>query len=156
MWLFLPIGGVWLLGANALAMIGLHPERMSELAAQHGGSATILTVAVEGGPVAIATLSAIVILVMLFLYTWLAVMAKRLHDRDKSAAWLVLVFGGLIVLPAINNYLLLNPVAGAEHTPIIGNAALLSSLAINLWTFVELYCLRGSVGDNRFGLDPRH
>jgi len=25
---------------------------------------------------------------------------------------------------------------------------------INLWAFVELYILRGTVGDNRFGPDP--
>ena len=25
---------------------------------------------------------------------------------------------------------------------------------ISLWAFVELYCLRGTVGDNRYGPDP--
>ena len=46
---------------------------------------------------------------------------RRLHDRDKSAWWLLLSF-----------------------IPLIGGIIL----------FVWMYCLRGTVGDNRFGPDP--
>lgn len=51
----------------------------------------------------------------------LALWFRRLHDRNKSAWWILLVF-----------------------LPIIGWIVL----------FVWTYCLRGTVGDNRFGPDP--
>lgn len=51
----------------------------------------------------------------------LALGFRRLHDRNKSAWWLLLIL-----------------------IPIIGWIIL----------FVWLYCLRGTVGDNRFGPDP--
>jgi uncharacterized membrane protein YhaH (DUF805 family) len=40
-----------------------------------------------------------------------------------------------------------------HHSPI---AILLSGIAslIGLWAFVELFCLRGTIGPNRFGPDP--
>ena len=64
-------------------------------------------------------LSGVVVLVML--YPSIAVGVKRLHDRDKSGWWLLL----LIV-------------------PVIGI----------IWYIVEAGCLRGTVGQNRFGPDP--
>ena len=30
----------------------------------------------------------------------------------------------------------------------------LVALGLTIWAFVELYCLRGTVGDNRYGADP--
>jgi uncharacterized membrane protein YhaH (DUF805 family) len=50
----------------------------------------------------------------------LALSFRRLHDRDKSAWWLLLCF-----------------------IPLVGGIILL------VW-----YCMRGTVGDNRFGPDP--
>jgi uncharacterized membrane protein YhaH (DUF805 family) len=50
----------------------------------------------------------------------LALSFRRLHDRDKSAWWLLLCF-----------------------IPIVGGIVLL------VW-----FCMRGTVGDNRFGPDP--
>jgi uncharacterized membrane protein YhaH (DUF805 family) len=29
-----------------------------------------------------------------------------------------------------------------------------ASTLVSLWAFVEIYCLSGTVGDNRFGPDP--
>lgn len=66
-----------------------------------------------------AGLSTVVALVLL--YPSIAVGVKRLHDRDKSGWWLLL----LIV-------------------PVIGI----------IWYIVEAGCLRGTVGQNRFGPDP--
>ena len=64
-------------------------------------------------------ISLIVSLVMI--YPSIALSAKRWHDRDKSAWWILI---GLI--------------------PIIGA----------IWAFVEVGCLKGTTGPNRFGPDP--
>jgi uncharacterized membrane protein YhaH (DUF805 family) len=81
----------------------------------------------------------------LFLWMYLAISIKRLHDRDKSGWWMVPFF----VVPGLfdqfsdrlgDSYLLLvaRLIAGAPF----------------LWGFVELFCLRGSSRTNRFGPDP--
>jgi uncharacterized membrane protein YhaH (DUF805 family) len=74
---------------------------------------------------------------------------KRLHDRNKSGWWLLLFIGGPIVL------------AGAQFAidPDMEGSALgllfgLASFAISVWAFVELGCLRGTVGPNQYGPDP--
>jgi uncharacterized membrane protein YhaH (DUF805 family) len=110
-------------------------------------------------------------LYVLMLYVTAAVTTKRLHDRNKSAIWL-LVF---VIAPLVLNiprYLEIVAIfshfdafikqaqAAAQtgqppfvETPLVvltGGAASL----ISLWAFVELYCLRGTVGDNRYGPDP--
>lgn len=74
-----------------------------------------------------------------------AVGARRLHDRDKSAWWLLVYY----LLPG-----LISP-AGAVSSSV-GFIALLGlvSLGISIAAFVDLGCLRGTIGDNRFGPDP--
>jgi uncharacterized membrane protein YhaH (DUF805 family) len=78
-----------------------------------------------------------------FLVSSLAVATKRLHDREKSAWWLLVFY----LLPA-----LLDGMAN-----LAGDASLvfsLASLAVSIWAFVELGCLRGTTGDNQYGPDP--
>ena len=81
----------------------------------------------------------------LFLWVFLAVSVKRLHDRDKSGWWMVPFF----VLPGLykqfetrlpDSYFLL-PVAVAIF-------------ALVTWAFVELYWLKGTRWPNRFGANP--
>jgi uncharacterized membrane protein YhaH (DUF805 family) len=81
----------------------------------------------------------------------LCVTLKRLHDRDKSAWWL-LVF---VVLPnALSScgQILRDrvPDEGVE----IGLGFDIATLAVFAWAFIELACLAGTTGDNRFGPDP--
>jgi uncharacterized membrane protein YhaH (DUF805 family) len=64
---------------------------------------------------------------------------KRLHDRDKSGWWLLLFY----LVPALLNEL--------SHVSFIFS---LASFAISIWMFVELGCLRGTAGTNRYGPDP--
>ena len=110
------------------------------------------------------------VLFVLGAYIGLAVATKRLHDRGKSAWWL-LVFFLLPVVLQIPLFLYLPVVfhfmgdainAAQHHLPpprqpyepplvIISRGA---ASILSLWAFVELYCLRGTVGDNRFGPDP--
>jgi uncharacterized membrane protein YhaH (DUF805 family) len=103
-------------------------------------------------------------------YIALAVATKRLHDRNRSAWWLVIFFllpmllniPAFMRLPEMFQYMdavmkaaqaQLPPPPQPIDPPLVilsrGAASLLS-----LWAFVELYCLRGTVGDNRYGPDP--
>ncbi len=69
---------------------------------------------------------------------------KRLHDRNKSGWWVLVFF----VFPAIVGI-------GADSIGGTGSFALNAiSIALNLWGFVELGCLRGTQGPNEFGPDP--
>ena len=93
-----------------------------------------------------------------FIWIALAVTTKRLHDRNKSAWWL-LVFVGLPFVLGIARFALV--IGGMHHgAPFVmmnNPAATLlggASAIIQLWAFVELYILRGTEGDNRYGPDP--
>ncbi|MEI9990745.1 MAG: DUF805 domain-containing protein [Rhizomicrobium sp.] len=110
------------------------------------------------------------VLYVVGLYIGLAVATKRLHDRNKSAWWLIVFF----LLPAVLQIptfmimpQLLANIGAAIHAaqnhlppppqPVQPPLVLIARGAatiIGLWAFVELYILRGTVGDNRFGPDP--
>ena len=60
----------------------------------------------------------------------------------------------------LKNYLI-TILRGFRRTPVysvLNLAGLALGIAcatlIFLWVFIELYCLRGTTGDNRFGPDP--
>jgi uncharacterized membrane protein YhaH (DUF805 family) len=85
----------------------------------------------------------------------LAVGVKRLHDRNRSGWWIILFVYVPWALSIIQLTLLPKIVQGANLDPAL--ALTLSGLVvfgIEIWAFVELYCLRGTVGENRFGPDP--
>jgi uncharacterized membrane protein YhaH (DUF805 family) len=100
-----------------------------------------LTLGLQFGllPVGFAT-----ILVALFLLIpGICVTGKRWHDRNKSALWIFLFYGPLIVQ---NILMAISPDIGA----IIGIVTLIGLI----WSIVECGFLRGTVGDNRYGPDP--
>lgn len=79
----------------------------------------------------------------------LANSARRLHDRGKSAWWLLLFQG----VPIILGFLGAAAVAGGGGEGAEGFFVLLS-LPIAIWAFVELGCLKGTAGPNKYGADP--
>ncbi len=83
---------------------------------------------------------------LLMSFAWLAVTIKRLHDRDKSAWWLLL----FDLVPLI-------PLKIAYYTrPVeVRLILVLESLSIAIWFLVELGFLRRTAGPNRYGADPR-
>lgn len=83
------------------------------------------------------------------LYSWIAVSCKRLHDRDKSGWWLILLFVMPTVLLAVGTMLL-----GAFKSEA-GLACLFAALGIVIWAIIELGGLRGTAGANQYGPDPR-
>lgn len=85
----------------------------------------------------------IMVLFLSIVFSTLALVIKRLHDRGKSAWWLLIFY----VLPAVIQW----------FGDTFGGAALLFywlAFGISVWAFVELGFIRGTVGPNRFGSDP--
>jgi uncharacterized membrane protein YhaH (DUF805 family) len=89
-------------------------------------------------------------LILVLLFAGFAVGARRLHDRNKSAWWLLLFQGVPLLFSALQGMAELGG-AGAEAA---GAAFALLSLPISIWAFVEMACLKGTTGPNRFGDDP--
>jgi uncharacterized membrane protein YhaH (DUF805 family) len=88
----------------------------------------------------------------------LAVGIKRLHDRDKSAWWMLFFYVApvVLVLFALFFGFVAAKAAGmtADSTALLFRVCALLAFAIGAWFFVELGCLRGTVGYNRFGPNP--
>ena len=102
----------------------------------------------------------LLIVYLLLSWAWLAVLSKRLHDRGKSASWLI-VFCGLPIVCAIVMVVTAGAAGLGHGAPdlrrwpvVLTMIAALVALAILVWGFVEFYCLRGTRGANRFGPDP--
>jgi uncharacterized membrane protein YhaH (DUF805 family) len=72
-----------------------------------------------------------------------AIMVKRLHDREKSAWWLVPFWAVPFILSLL-----------AQYFGGTGLVLSLASLAISIWAFVEIACLKGTTGSNAYGPDP--
>jgi uncharacterized membrane protein YhaH (DUF805 family) len=90
------------------------------------------------------TLALLVILYIPLIWINLAIGAKRLHDRDKSAWWLLLFYAAPGILSTAGNRM--------EEVGFI--ILHIISFGISVWAFVELGCLRGTPGPNRYGPDP--
>jgi uncharacterized membrane protein YhaH (DUF805 family) len=73
----------------------------------------------------------------------LAIATKRLHDRDKSAWWIVLFY----VVPGLLQGI-------GDELGDMGLVFYVVSFAISVWGLIELGFLRGTTGSNRYGPDP--
>jgi uncharacterized membrane protein YhaH (DUF805 family) len=72
----------------------------------------------------------------------------RLHDRDKSAWWLVVFYLGPTILSTAGQGF------RSEGSPMLAIILNLCAFAVSIWALVELGFLRGTAGPNRFGPDP--
>jgi len=106
------------------------------------GAAMLVSVVVPG----FLAFAAMVVLVVVLVGVQMTVIARRLHDRDKSGLYVVFFYG----LP-----LLMDAVAWRAAESVLATAATFASGVIALWAFVEIFCLPGTAGPNRFGPDPR-
>jgi uncharacterized membrane protein YhaH (DUF805 family) len=85
----------------------------------------------------------------------IAVGIKRLHDRDKSGWWLLVFYLVPGILVGIGSVFFLYGLGDeAAGSIIAGSVVSILGLAVMVWAFVELGCLRGTLGPNRFGSDP--
>lgn len=110
--------------------------------------------ALAGGVTGIIAIVLSLVFFVVVIWAGLAVAVKRLHDRNKSGWWLVVFY----LAPGVLDGIAMGTAPmGSNGEPSMGPLGVilaLGALAIVIWAFVELYCLRGTVGDNRFGSDP--
>jgi uncharacterized membrane protein YhaH (DUF805 family) len=95
-----------------------------------------------------------IIMVVFVLVPWLlwgfSITTERLHDRDKSAWWLVVFY----LVPGVLGQLAKTAwFAGAAGT-VLHYILALESFALAIWGFVEIGCMRGTAGSNTYGPDP--
>jgi uncharacterized membrane protein YhaH (DUF805 family) len=151
LWLFILIGFAWEIVIISIAGAVYGLAGVSHMM-ERGTVPTSLTIGVTGAVAGIL----IAVLVIAYIYAAFAVTVKRLHDRNKGASWLLVFWLLPLVLYIIGTAILGGAVAMGDGS----GAALwslpftLGALGIIIWAFVELYCLRGTIGDNRFGPDP--
>jgi uncharacterized membrane protein YhaH (DUF805 family) len=89
-----------------------------------------------------------------------AISVKRLHDRVRSAWWLVWQVLALSV--AVIAVVFVTALVTAKSDAagliavgyVIAGVSSLAALVISIWLFVEIGFLRGTPGPNRFGPDP--
>jgi uncharacterized membrane protein YhaH (DUF805 family) len=95
-----------------------------------------------------------IVMVVLVLIPWLmwgfAIHTERLHDRDKSAWWLVMFF----LLPGALDQIAKLAWFGGAISAALHFVLALAAFALTMWGFVEIGCLRGSAGANSYGPDP--
>jgi uncharacterized membrane protein YhaH (DUF805 family) len=95
-----------------------------------------------------------IIMIVLVFIPWLlwgfSITTERLHDRDKSAWWVVVFY---LVPGALGQLAKAAWFPGAAGT-VLHYVLALASLALTIWGFVEIGCLRGTAGSNTYGPDP--
>ena len=94
---------------------------------------------------------------LLVLWPGIAVLVKRIHDRNKSGALVWLLYGPLLVAILVTIVAIIYAVVNSGEA---GGLGLLSGalwvlvVGIAIWFFIEFGCMRGTIGPNRFGPDP--
>ncbi len=79
-----------------------------------------------------------------------SITTERLHDRDKSAWWLLVFYG----LPAALGELAKAAWFAEPAGTVLHSILALAGFALSIWGFVEIGCLGGTVGSNTYGPDP--
>ncbi len=101
-----------------------------------------------------------IVLFIIFIYPSIALMKKRLNDRDRPV-WYIYVFWA----PAVISMLLgisgmaqtMTDVGGGVMMPApntLGWIVNLAGLVVGIWALVELGFLKGTAGSNQHGPDP--
>jgi len=93
----------------------------------------------------------------MFLST-IALSIKRLHDRDRSAWWLLSFYIVPALIVAVGGFLLWNA-AGSfgdvkDVSLLLLRVCVLGGVAFCFWGLAEIGFRRGTTGYNRFGPDP--
>jgi uncharacterized membrane protein YhaH (DUF805 family) len=91
------------------------------------------------------------VLQLLFLYPSTALMVKRLHDRNRPSYW-----AAFILVPMVLKSLtdMMGMTGDALHQNALDYLLNIIVFVVSIWFFIELGCLRGTVGTNQYGPDP--
>lgn len=126
----------------------------------------IIAASATGGPFGAGLFSSVWgIYSLAIIWPGMAVLIKRIHDRDKTG-WLILLplipklalyvtwgfaVTGAIIAAFTHGRFGAGFVTGAST---LSHVLMLVLFVITIWFFVEFGCLRGTIGGNRFGPDP--
>jgi uncharacterized membrane protein YhaH (DUF805 family) len=80
----------------------------------------------------------------------ISVVVRRLHDRGKSAWWLLLF---LVAPGALAGFA--EPLAGSNRTAAVAGLLMLPALILWMWFWIEIAIIPGQKRANRYGPDPR-
>jgi uncharacterized membrane protein YhaH (DUF805 family) len=132
--------------------INRKPYWMGTLLLIAGWIILLLVLTFAGVGVGSRAFAAVVLIIQLImLYPSSALMIKRLHDRNHPSWWVA-----FILVPVILNGL--TNALGITGDPLNQNALdylfMAVTFIIGIWFFIELGCLRGTVGPNEYGPDP--
>ncbi|MCY1648197.1 DUF805 domain-containing protein [Caulobacter sp. SL161] len=86
------------------------------------------------------------ILTLLTVWPSYALLAKRMHDRNRSAWWALLLLGSELAgrIEAMVGF----PRSLSLTSDVVG-------ILVLLWVFIDFGLLEGTPGDNRFGPSPK-
>jgi uncharacterized membrane protein YhaH (DUF805 family) len=106
------------------------------------------------GPVSTIT----VIFQLILLWPGIAILIKRIHDRNKSG-WLIWALYGPVIVAIIFTVAAIiaffaSGVSAAWGLGIVAAVFWIAVFAVSIWFFIEFGCLRGTIGANRYGPDP--
>ena len=102
-------------------------------------------------------LIALFVVVSVNLWIIFTLKVKRLHDRDRTGWWLAVMYPAFFVVVGFAGAALatlMQPEGEREPLNTIGVFAVIATAGLMLWLFVEIGCLRGTKGPNRYGPDP--
>jgi uncharacterized membrane protein YhaH (DUF805 family) len=92
------------------------------------------------------------------LWPGIAVLIKRIHDRNKTGWLVMLLYVPLVFLVAALIATVTAAVLDNDAATTASGIALaivgLITVAITIWFFIEFGCMRGTVGPNKYGPDP--
>jgi uncharacterized membrane protein YhaH (DUF805 family) len=98
--------------------------------------------------------SLFIIMVVFVLIPWLlwgfSFTSERLHDRNKSAWWLVVFY----LVPGVLDQIARAAWFAGVPATVLHYILALAAFALTIWGFVEIGCLRGTTGSNTYGPDP--
>ena len=140
---------MWMMELTVLLVARVHPHGHATLNVSFGID-EIFTLMGRAFHLSLSLLDVISLVgnlvgVTVFMWIFLAVSIKRLHDRDRSGWWIVPFF----VLPSFSSNIQ-DWLGESILTFLIG----LALFILCIWGFIEMGFLRGSFSSNRFGPNP--
>jgi uncharacterized membrane protein YhaH (DUF805 family) len=94
---------------------------------------------------------------LLVLWSGIAVLVKRIHDRNKPGALVWLLYAPLLVAIVFTIIAIIGAVMNSGEAGVMGllsGALWVLVIGVAIWFFIEFGCMRGTIGPNRFGPDP--
>ena len=114
----------------------------------------VLTMMLDIEPPASVFYTLVLLIYIPMIVSAVAAGIKRLHDRNKTAWWLLVFYLLPLALPWLGLLLTGGFGADIDTLPLPVIVLYYVRVAIGIWALIELGCVRGSIGGNPYGPDP--